>query len=465
MPQDTSYDVDLLVIGAGSGGVRCARIAAGHGAKVAVVEGRHWGGTCVNLGCVPKKLMVQASEYGDYVEDSHGFGWDTQAGAFHWDRLIAAKDKEISRLNGIYVSMLEKSGVRLLTGFARFEDAHTVVTTPTELAPNAEPERITARHIVIATGSTPTKLDIVGADLAITSDEVFGLPEMPRRVCVIGSGYIGVEFAGIFAGLGASVELVYRQPLPLRGFDEDLRVALHEAIGQRGVTQHEKASPTRIRREGSDLVVTLDNGTEVTVDCVLMATGRHPKSGRLGLENTRVRRTEEGRIEVDRHFETAEPGVFAIGDVTNHLNLTPVAIAEGHILADRLFADRARAWSFETTPKAVFFTPPLASVGLTEAEAAEQGTVDIYVSKFRPMRHTLSGRERRTVMKLVVDQATQKVIGVHMIGEDAPELMQGLAIAVTAGLHKADFDRTIGIHPTSGEEFVTMRTRTRVSGD
>ncbi|MFT8718236.1 glutathione-disulfide reductase [Acetobacter sp.] len=464
MPEDTSYDVDLLVIGAGSGGVRCARIAAGHGARVAVVESRHWGGTCVNLGCVPKKLMVQASEYGDYVQDSHGFGWNTEQGAFDWGKLIAAKDKEISRLNGIYVSMLEKAGVRLLTGFAHFENAHTIVTKPTALAPDAKPERITAKQIVIATGSTPSKLDIVGAEFAITSDEVFGLKEMPKRVCIIGGGYIGIEFAGIFAGLGAKVDLVYRQALPLRGFDEDMRTALHEAIDQRGVTQHVKASPTRIRKDGDDLVVTLDNGSDVTVDCVLLATGRHPKTAGLGLENTRVRTTEEGRIEVDHHSETAEPGVFAIGDVTNRLNLTPVAIAEGHILADRLFAHTARSWSFDTTPKAVFFTPPLASVGLTEEEAAENGATDIYLSKFRPMRHTLSGRERRTLMKLVVDQATQKVVGAHMLGEDAAELMQGLAIAVTAGLRKADFDRTIGIHPTSAEEFVTMRTRTRVRG-
>ncbi len=465
MSQNRTYDVDLLVIGAGSGGVRCARIAAGHGARVAVVEGRHWGGTCVNLGCVPKKLMVQASEYGDYVADSHGFGWDTEPGHFDWAKLIAAKDREIHRLNGIYVSMLEKAGVRLITGHARFEDAHTIVTTPTGLDPEAKPERITAERIVIATGSAPSKLPVVGAELAISSDEVFGLPAMPRRICIIGAGYIGIEFAGIFAGLGAEVDLVYRQELPLRGFDEDLRGALHEAIGQRGVRQHEKASPVRIAREGEGLVVTLDNGARIAADCVLMATGRHPKTEKLGLDMTRVRTTEDGRIEIDRHFETTEPGVFAIGDVTNRLNLTPVAIAEGHILADRLYGDHAREWSFDTTPKAVFFTPPLASVGLSEAEAAERGVTDIYLSKFRPMRHTLSGRERRTLMKLVVDQATEKVVGAHMLGEDAPEIMQGLAVAITAGLRKADFDRTIGIHPTAAEEFVTMRTRTRVSGD
>lgn len=465
MSRNDAYDVDLLVIGAGSGGVRCARIAASHGARVAVVEGRHWGGTCVNLGCVPKKLMVQASEYADYVADSHGFGWNTQPGEHDWARLIAAKDREIHRLNGIYVSMLEKAGVRLMTGHARFRDAHTIVTMPTELDPEAKPETITAARVVIATGSTPSLPPVMGVELAITSDQVFHLQAMPRRVCIIGSGYIGVEFAGIFAGLGASVDLVYRQELPLRGFDEDIRVALHEAIVQRGIHQHEKTSPTRIRRENGALVVTLDNGTEIEVDCVLMATGRHPKTEGLGLEETRVRLSAEGRIEVDRHSETSEPGVYAIGDVTNRLNLTPVAIAEGHILADRLFAHQARDWSFDTTPKAVFFTPPVASVGLTEEEAAEQGAADIYISRFRPMRHTLSGRERRTLMKLVVDQATQKVVGAHMIGEDAAELMQGLAIAITAGLHKSDFDRTIGLHPTSAEEFVTMRTRTRVVGD
>ncbi|GBQ96854.1 glutathione reductase [Acetobacter nitrogenifigens DSM 23921 = NBRC 105050] len=464
MSDNAAYDVDLLVIGAGSGGVRCARIAAGHGARVAIIEARHWGGTCVNLGCVPKKLMVQASEYPDYVADSHGFGWDTQPGHHDWKMLIAAKDREIERLNGIYVSMLEKNGVRLITGFARFEDAHTVVTEPTPLSPDAKPERITAARIVIASGSTPTKLDIEGVDLAITSDEVFHLAEMPRRVCIVGSGYIGVEFAGIFAGLGAEVDLVYRQPLPLRGFDEDLRSALHTAIDQRGVRQHVKASPTSIRRNGDAFVVTLDSGVEIEADCVMLATGRHPKTSGLALEKAGVRLDDGGRIAVDAASQTSTPDIYAIGDVTNRINLTPVAIAEGHILADYLFAGHEREWAFDTTPKAVFFTPPLASVGLTEDEAAERGPADIYVSSFRPMRHTLSGRERRTLMKLVVDQASQKVVGAHMLGEDAPELMQGLAIAVTAGLRKADFDRTIGIHPTSGEEFVTMRSRTRVAG-
>lgn len=459
-----SYDTDLLVIGAGSGGVRCARIAASHGARVAVVEGRHWGGTCVNLGCVPKKLLVQASEYADFVQDSHGFGWDTQAGHHDWSAFIATKDREISRLNGIYVSMLEKAGVRLLTGHARFIDAHTVTVAPSELAPEAEPVTLTAEKIVIATGGVPVRPQIEGAEFALTSDEVFHLKERPQRLCIVGGGYIGVEFAGIFAGLGSDVTLVYRQPLPLRGFDEDLRNALAEGIEQRGIRQLAGHEPTRITRNGKELTVHLENGESVIVDQVIFATGRAPKTAGLGLEKTRARTTGNGRIMVNAHHETDEPDVFAIGDVTDRINLTPVAIAEGHILADRLYGNHARDWSFDTTPKAVFFTPPLASVGLTEEEAAAKGAADIYLSKFRPMRHTIGGRERRTLMKLVVDQASQKVIGAHIYGEDAPEMMQALAIAVTAGLRKNDFDRTIGIHPTSAEEFVTMRTRTRVSG-
>ncbi|MDG6095327.1 glutathione-disulfide reductase [Acetobacter sp. AN02] len=459
-----SRDTDLLVIGAGSGGVRCARIAASHGARVAVAEGRHWGGTCVNLGCVPKKLLVQASEYGDYVADSHGFGWNTQRGDFDWQKLIAAKDKEISRLNGIYTSMLDKSGVRLLTGHARFEDAHTILVEPTELDPEAKPVRITADRIVIATGGQPVRPDIEGAELGITSDEVFHLPVMPQRIAIIGGGYIGVEFAGLFAGLGAKVDLVYRQTLPLRGFDEELRTALHKGLDLRSVTQHEECSPVSISRTADGLKIRLDNGQDLIADQVMFATGRVPKTAALGLENTRVRTTGQGRIIVGHDSETDEPGIFAIGDVTNRLNLTPVAIAEGHILADRLFANRAREWDFDATPKAVFFTPPLASAGLTEEEAAKDRIVDIYTTEFRPMRHVLSGRERRTFMKLVVDQASEKVLGAHMYGEDAPEIIQGLSIAIAAGLRKADFDRTIGVHPTSAEEFVTMRTRTRISG-
>ncbi|MFT9423817.1 MAG: glutathione-disulfide reductase [Acetobacter syzygii] len=457
-----TYDFDLLVIGAGSGGVRCARIAAGHGARVGIVESRHWGGTCVNLGCVPKKLMVMASDYADMVEDSHGFGWSTSSGTHDWATLIAAKDREITRLNGIYVTMLEKAGITLLTGHAQFVDGHTLRITPSPLAPSEQPRTVTAGRIVIATGSTPTKLDIPGAELAITSDQAFGLPKRPERVVMIGSGYIGIEFAGIFAGLGSRVDLVYRRDLPLRGFDEDMRTALADAIEARGITQHRHANPVSITQNGPELVLTLDNGQAITVDCVFMATGRRPKIDALGLANTSITTAENGRIQVNAESETTHRGIYAIGDVTDRINLTPVAIAEGHNLADRLYGKAPpRQWCYATTPKAVFFSPPVATVGLTEDEAAQNGAVDIYLTRFTPMRYTLAGRVRKTVMKLVVEQQSQKVVGVHILGDEAPEMLQAVAIAVTAELTKADFDRTIGIHPTSAEELVTMRTRTR----
>ncbi|MGI4744550.1 MAG: glutathione-disulfide reductase [Janthinobacterium lividum] len=459
-----TYDFDLFVIGGGSGGVRCARMSASHGARVGVAESRHWGGTCVNLGCVPKKMMVQASEYGAHAVDGRGFGWSAEPGTHDWSKLIAAKDHEITRLNGVYVKLLQGVGVTLFEGRARFEDAHTLILEPGPLDPHFEPRRITAERIVIATGSTPiVQPHIEGQELGINSDQAFHLAERPQRVTIVGSGYIGVEFAGIFAGLGSEVQMIYRQTLPLRGFDEDMRTALAEAIEERGIIAHPSTLLHRIRRHEGALRVTLTDGREWDTDLVFFAVGRMPNVAGLGLETTGVRSTEEGRILVDGGSETHEPGVFAIGDVTNRMNLTPVAIAEGHILADRLFAGTTREWSFDTTPKAVFFSPPLASVGLTEHEAAERGPADIYLTRFTPMRHTLSGRKRHHVMKLVVDQASRKVVGVHMLGEDAPEMMQGLAIAVTAGLTKEDFDRTIGIHPTSAEEFVTLRVRTRVA--
>ncbi len=460
-----AYDFDLFVIGGGSGGVRCARIAASHGARVAVAESRHWGGTCVNLGCVPKKMMVQASEYGEHAVDGRGFGWSAEPGTHDWTHLIAAKDREIARLNGIYVRLLQNAGVTLFEGRARFEDAHTLVLEPGPLDPGFEPKRVTAERIVIATGSRPiVQPDIEGHELGINSDQAFHLPERPQRVTIIGSGYIGVEFAGIFAGLGSEVQVVYRQTLPLRGFDEDLRAALDEAMTARGIVCHRGTLLHRIRRHDGALRLTLTDGREWDADLVFFAVGRSPNVEGLGLDTTAVRTTEEGRILVDDGSQTHEPGIFAIGDVTNRMNLTPVAIAEGHILSDRLFAGHVREWSFDTTPKAVFFSPPLASVGLTEDEAAARGPADIYLARFTPMRHTLSGRKRQSVMKLVVEQASRVVVGVHMMGEDAPEMMQGLAIAVTAGLTKEDFDRTIGLHPTSAEEFVTLRTRTRVAG-
>ena len=464
-PFGMAYDFDLFVIGGGSGGVRCARIAAGHGARVAIAEVRHWGGTCVNLGCVPKKIMVQATEYGEWATDSRGFGWDMEPGRHDWARLIAHKDREIGRLNEIYVRLLENAGVHRFEGRARFVDAHTLVIEAGPLDPQAPQHRVSAERIVIATGGTPAvQPHIEGQELGIVSDHAFHLERRPERVTIVGSGYIGVEFAGIFAGLGSETSMLFRQKLPLRGFDEDLRVALDDAMQERGIIRHSSTLLHRIERERGGLLLTLTDGRQMQTDLVFFAVGRHPNVAGLGLETTRVATTEAGRVIVHEGAETDEAGIYAIGDVTNRLNLTPVAIAEGHILADRLFSGTARAWRFDTVPKAVFFSPPLASVGLTEAEAAARGPADIYSARFKSMRHVMSGRDRRSTVKLVVDHESQVVLGAHMLGEDAPEIMQGLAIAVTAGLRKADFDRTIGIHPSSAEEFVTLRTLTRVAG-
>jgi glutathione reductase (NADPH) len=448
-------DYDLFVIGGGSAGVRCARIAAGHGARVAIAEERFWGGTCVNVGCVPKKLLVQAGEYGGFADDAAGFGWTIKKGPHDWARLIAAKDREIARLNGIYRRLLDTAGATIFDARATFIDAHTL---------DVGGKRVTAEHIVIATGGYPTRLDIPGAELGIISDDAFYLPAMPKRVAILGSGYIAVEFAGIFAALGAYVDLVYRQPLPIRGFDPDLRQALAEALTAQGAHLHPSVTPTRIEAAGEGRVLHLSSGETIAADLVFFATGRRPATAGLGLERAGVSTNEHGAVVVDDQLRTAQPHIYAMGDVTDRLNLTPVATAEGHALADTLFGKRARRISLENVPTAVFSTPPIATVGLTEEQAAARGPVDVYVEKFTPMRHTISGRARRTMMKLVVDQATQRVVGAHMLGEDAPEIMQGLAIAIVCGATKADFDRTIGIHPTAAEEFVTMRTRTRVAG-
>ena len=447
-------DFDLFVIGGGSAGVRCARIAAGHGARVGVAEERFWGGTCVNVGCVPKKLLVQAGEYGAWADDAVGFGWTIKKGPHDWNKLIAAKDKEISRLNGIYKRLLNTAGATIFEARAAFVDPHTL---------DVGGKRVTAENIVIATGGHPVRLDIPGAELAIISDDAFFLPEMPKRVAIIGSGYIAVEFAGIFAGLGAHVDLVYRQPLPLRGFDGDLRESLAEALGAQGITVHPNSHPTKIEANGDEKILRFE-GHALHTDLVFFATGRAPATGSLGLETIGVKTNGNGAVVVDQHLRTSQPHIYAMGDVTDRLNLTPVATAEGHALADSLFGKQPRTISLQNVPTAVFSTPPIGTCGLTEEEASAHGPVDVYVSKFTPMRHTLTGRARKSMLKLVVDQATQKVLGAHMLGEDAPEIMQGLAIAIVMGATKADFDRTIGIHPTAAEEYVTLRTRTRVAG-
>ena len=450
-----SYDFDLFVIGGGSGGVRCARIAAGLGAKVGVAEARFWGGTCVNVGCVPKKLMVMAAEYGNTSADSAGFGWGIAATEHDWNALIDAKNKEISRLNGIYTRLLTGSNVAIFEAFARLTGPHTL---------DVGGKTVTAERIVIATGGKPSVPEFPGAEHCIISDDAFYLPHRPRRVALLGGGYIAVEFAGIFAGLGSEVDLIMRQPLPLRGFDEDLRTGLNEALIANGVNVHGGAAVVKVTAENGFKQVHLANDTMIETDLVFAALGRAPAVDGLGLETVGVTLNDKGAIAVGELGATNVPNIYAIGDVTDRLNLTPVAIAEGHSLAEALYGQGPRAWDLDRVATAVFSIPPLATVGLTEEQAAQNGPVDVYISRFTPMRHTLSGRARKTMMKLLVDQASQRVVGAHMIGEDAPEIMQGLSIAINTGATKADFDRTVGIHPTAAEEFVTMRTRTRVAG-
>jgi glutathione reductase (NADPH) len=448
-------DFDLFVIGGGSAGVRCARIAAGHGAKVGVAEERFWGGTCVNIGCVPKKLLVQAGEYGAWADDAAGFGWTIEKGPHDWAKLIANKDREITRLEGIYRKLLANAGATIFDARATFVDAHTL---------DVGGQRVTAKNIVIATGGYPERPPIPGAELGIISDDAFYLKEMPKKIVICGAGYIAVEFAGIFQALGAETHIVCRRPLPLNGFDEDMREGLLEALTAQGVHFHGNSVLKKLEADGDQRVLTFGDNEKISADVVFFATGRKPNTAGLGLEKAGVTVNAAGAVIVNQKRQTLQHHIYAIGDVTDHINLTPVATAEGHALADTLFGNNPREISLHNIPSAVFSTPPISTVGMTEEVAASMGPVDVYVAKFTPMRHNLSGRNRKTTMKLVVDQASQKIVGVHMLGEDAPEIVQGLAIAVVMGATKQDFDRTIGIHPTAAEEFVTLRTRTRVSG-
>lgn len=450
------FDFDLFVIGGGSAGVRCGRIAAAHGARVGVAEGRFWGGTCVNIGCVPKKILVQAAEYGAHAEDAVGFGWRGAAAGVHdWAALIAAKDREIARLNGTYRRLLEGVGATVFEAQARFLDPHRIAVGDTE---------ISAERIVIATGGRPLRPDIPGAELGIVSDDAFYLDRRPERVVILGSGYIAVEFAGIFRGLGAEVDLVFRQPLPLRGFDRDLREAMAEALVAQGVRLFPESNIAAVEAMGMGRVAVLADGRRIAADCVFFASGRGANTEGLGLDHAGVATSASGAVMIGEQWRTNVAHIHAIGDVTDRLNLTPVATAEGHALADLLFAGRARVWNFAAVPTAVFSTPPLATVGLSEEDAAARGKTDIYLTRFTPMRHTISGRARKTLIKLVVEQASGRVLGAHMFGEDAPEIIQGIAIAVTAGATKAEFDQTIGIHPTAAEEFVTLRQIARTVG-
>lgn len=447
-----AYDFDLYVIGAGSGGVRSARFAAGFGAKVAVAESRYLGGTCVNVGCVPKKLLVYGAHFAEDFEQAQGFGWSLGDASFDWPTLIANKDREIHRLNGIYRNLLVNSGVTLHEGHAKLIDPHQV---------EVNGQRYTAKHILIATGGWPQIPDIPGREHAISSNEAFFLKELPKRVLVVGGGYIAVEFAGIFHGLGADTTLLYRGELFLRGFDGAVRKHLQEELTKRGMNLQFNSDIKRIDKQADgSLNVTLKDGRELVADCVFYATGRRPMLDNLGLENTGVKLDERGFVEVDEQYQSAEPSILAIGDVIGRVQLTPVALAEGMAVARRLFKpEQYRPVDYRMIPTAVFSLPNIGTVGLTEEQAREEGyEVQIFESRFRPMKLTLTECQERTLMKLVVDAKTDKVLGCHMVGPEAGEIVQGLAIALKAGATKRDFDETIGVHPTAAEEFVTMRT-------
>lgn len=452
----TKFDFDLFTIGAGSGGVRASRIAGQHGARVAVAEERYFGGTCVNVGCIPKKLLLYASHVADEIEDAAGYGWSVGPATHDWAALIAAKDKEIARLSGIYRRLLEGAGNTLFEGRARVIDPHTV-----EVAGPSKVERVTAERILIATGGWPELPDQPGArEFGITSQEAFYLPKRPERVIVAGGGYIACEFAGIFHGLGSEVIQLYRGKQILRGFDEDVREFVAEEMTKAGIQIRHGTIIDRIEKAGDCLMASLSDGRTLEVDSVFYAIGRKPITGGLGLEEAGVKLDSVGAVIVDDQYRSSVPSIYAIGDVTNRVNLTPVALAEGHALADTLFGNWPRDVSYDNIPTAVFSTPPVATVGLTEEQArARYPGVDIYRSSFKPLKHTLSGRDRRTLMKLVVDRASDRVVGCHMVGEDTAEMIQGVAVAMNAGATKAIFDRTIGLHPTAAEEFVTMRTK------
>ena len=445
----SEMDFDLFVIGAGSGGVRAARMAASFGARVAVAEDRYMGGTCVNVGCVPKKLYVYASEYGKGFSDARGFGWQAEKPAFDWGTLRDNKKTEISRLNAIYRNLLGGVDAQLIDGRASIVDANTVAVNG---------QQYSARKILIATGGWPHVPEFPGSEHAITSNEVFDLEHFPERLVVVGGGYIAVEFAGIFNGLGADVTQLYRGPLFLRGFDTDIRAHAAQEIAKTGVNLRFETNVNAITPSAHGLQLELTDGSTLEADAVLYATGRKPHLQGLGLENVNVTLNDDGTIAVDEHFRTSEPSIFALGDVTGGMELTPVALAEGMAFARREFDKQAASPEYDFIPTAVFCQPNIGTVGFTEEEArAKFGDIELYKSSFKPMKHTISGRDERSFMKLIVDKASDRVVGVHMVGPDAGEIMQGIAIAMKAGATKAVFDNTIGIHPTAAEEFVTMR--------
>jgi len=443
------YDYDLFVIGAGSGGVRAARFSANAGARVAVAEDSFMGGTCVNVGCIPKKLFVYASHFHEGFSDAAAYGWTVKPGSFDWRTLVDNKDKEIKRLNGIYERLLEGSGVTIVDGRATVVDPHTV-----EVAG----KQYTAEHVLVAAGSWPTDLRYEGGEHVISSNEAFYLDELPKKVIVEGGGYIAVEFAGIFNGLGVDTTLVYRGPLIMRGFDEDIRQHLMGEMEKKGITMKLNASFEKVEKTDTGLTVHLSDGTSIEADTVMSAIGRRPKVTGLGLEEVGVKLKENGAVIVDDYFQTSVPSIYAVGDIIDRYQLTPVALAEGMAVSKTLYRDTPSVVDYEYIPTAVFSQPPIGTVGLMEDEAREKyGDILLFKSTFRTLKNTLTGSDEQTFMKMIVDKANDKVVGIHMVGPDAGEMIQGFAVALKAGATKAVFDSTIGIHPTSAEEFVTMR--------
>ncbi len=451
------FDFDLVVIGAGSGGVRAARMAATYGAKVAIVEEFRVGGTCVIRGCVPKKLYVYASRFKDQFDIAESFGWQVDA-SFDWPTLVAAKEKEISRLEHAYSSNLEKPGVKIIRDRA-------VVTGANGVRLVQEGRDLTARHILVATGARPFIPDIPGAEFGITSNEAFDLPQLPRSILIEGGGYVAVEFATIFAGLGVDTAIVYRGECLLRGFDEDMRRGLEAGLTERGIRLIYQTSIASMAKPGDDVLVTFSDGVTAPFGAVMFATGRRPNIDGLGLETAGVALTDSGAISVDAYSQTSVPSIYAVGDVTGRAQLTPVAIREGWYFAETVFNNNRQAVDHSLIPTAVFSEPEIGVVGLTEAEASTHGDIDVYLARFRPMQNTLSSRTERMVLKLITEKDGGRVLGVHILGPGAAEMIQLVAIAVGMKATKADFDRTIALHPSAAEELVTFKAPSYVYRD
>ncbi|KAF3792211.1 Glutathione reductase [Nymphaea thermarum] len=467
--ESEKYDFDLFVIGAGSGGVRASRTSAGFGAKVAICELPFSpvssenlggvGGTCVIRGCVPKKILVYGASFRGEFEDSRNFGWETGEVNFNWKKLLENKTREIVRLNGVYKRLLANSGVTLLEGKGKIVDPHQV-----EVAQNDGTKTIySAKYILIGTGSRASRVPIPGKELAITSDEALSLDEVPKHAIILGAGYIAVEFASIWRGMGATVDLFYRKDLPLRGFDDEMRAVVAKNLEGRGIRLHPETNLSELVKTENGIKVRTDRGDELVADVVLFATGRKPNTEGLNLEAVGVQLDNAGAVKVNEYSQTTVPSIYAVGDVTNRINLTPVALLEGTCFSKTVFGGKPTMPDYKFVPCAVFCVPPLSVVGLSEQEAVKQANSDILVftSTFNPMKNTISGRQERTIMKLIVDAETDKVIGASMCGPDAPEIMQGIAVALKCGATKEQFDSTVGIHPSAAEEFVTMRTLTR----